>query len=395
MKLFATFIVAVILEIPDCVFAQGWTNANVPDAFWFSVSASAGGRKLVAVNNSGIAYQSTNSGADWFATSASFPNIFAGNAVASSADGRVLVSGEATNIPNAGRIFVSTNSGASWSMANVPTEQWTGIATSADGKRIVAVAGGKSPGPVYVSMNSGSTWSNSGAPVTNWSSVASSADGSKFIAVAGLYAVGSVYISTNSGTNWNAIVGTAKNWSSIACSADGNKLVGADRNSRYIYVSTNSGTTWFTSGAPYALWTSVASSADGSILAGTIYQGPICSSTNSGINWTTNVLPNAMWTSIASSADGSKLFAAVDGGGIYTFQAGTQNKPVMSMSKSGTNMVLSWSFYAADYGLQQCQNLFAPNWTDITNTFPAITNLQCRITLPKTIGAVFYRLKAY
>jgi len=70
-------------------------------------------------------------------------------------------------------------------MTSAPATNWTSIATSADGTRLVAAAGGLSGGyvgPIYFSTNSGSTWTITDAPFINWTSVASSADGSRLVA---------------------------------------------------------------------------------------------------------------------------------------------------------------------------------------------------------------------
>jgi hypothetical protein len=78
-----------------------------------------------------------------------------------------------------------------------PTADWAGVASSADGTRLVAVA---NHGPIYVSTNSGLDWIDSGAPTNYWRSVSSSADGRKLAAVvggfdssAGGYRTGSIY----------------------------------------------------------------------------------------------------------------------------------------------------------------------------------------------------------
>jgi hypothetical protein len=55
----------------------------------------------------------------------------------------------------------------------------------------------------------------------NWTSVASSADGTKLVAAPD---GGQVYTSTDSGATWIAADVPNKDWSSVACSADGSKL---------------------------------------------------------------------------------------------------------------------------------------------------------------------------
>src|SRR5260370_8390311 len=72
------------------------------------------------------------------------------------------------------------------------------------------------------------TWTLTTAPITNWSSVASSADGSKLVAVAGgVSGTGGIYVSTNSGADWMATGAPVRGWNSVACSADGSKLLAA------------------------------------------------------------------------------------------------------------------------------------------------------------------------
>src|SRR5882724_4052790 len=95
------------------------------------------------------------------------------------------------------------------------------------------------------------TWTQStNAPSTYWTSMASSADGRKLIALGGSW---SYYISTNSGTMWVSNSEPQRgsdhgSWSSVVSSADGTKLVGVNGNA--IWISTNSGTTWSSNTVP-------------------------------------------------------------------------------------------------------------------------------------------------
>jgi DNA-binding beta-propeller fold protein YncE len=217
----------------------------------------------------------------------------------------------------------------------VPGEDWTSVASSADGSVMVAVANpGTTPpgGPIYISTNSGAVWNQAtNAPSGRWESVACSADGSKIIAAEGGEGggiLGPIYTSTNTGMTWMSNNAPVTGWQSVASSADGTKLVAADLSARKIYTSTNSGATWVqASNVPRLGWYSVASSADGSKLAAVAgyayYPSPgasnIYTSTNFGATWITNTVPATPfgiqnnWAAIASSADGSKLIAA--GGG--------------------------------------------------------------------------------
>ena len=249
------------------------------------------------------------------------------SSVASSADGMRLVAaaGELVAYPGgpgnpAAPIYVSTNAGAQWNMTTAPFLTWQAVASSADGTNLAAVA---YSGEIYLSQDGGSNWSSNG-PVAgaNWGTVASSADG-KTLAVAAVG--GGIYFSLNQGTSWSPSDAPSTNWLSISSSADGSRLVAAQPGDYLhangaIYLSTNSGLHWTLSTAPAAEWFSVASSADGRRLVAasfhtnsTSYPGLIYLSADYGANWTPSSAPPEYWTAVASSADGRRLVAAGSG----------------------------------------------------------------------------------
>ncbi len=215
--------------------------------------------------------------------------------------------------------------GQTWTQTSAPAHEWTSIASSADGTKLVATApaGGAFTGSIYTSTNSGGTWTSNNVPgLQQWRSVASSADG---VNLAAAVAYGGIYISTNSGMAWTLCTNAPNEyWYSIASSADGTKLVVAPEgdvsgNALPIYISADSGITWTATTAPSNNWTAVCSSADGTKLAASVFNGPIYTSTNSGVTWMSNSVPINYWRSVASSADGTKLVAATDPGTfIYT-----------------------------------------------------------------------------
>ena len=101
-----------------------------------------------------------------------------------------------------------------WTRTSAPNTNWSDVATSADGKRLVATS---APGGIYISTNSGVAWTQAtNAPVTmasppftpfQWSSIASSADGSRLVATSDSHAFaaafpGWIYVSTNFGVGW-------------------------------------------------------------------------------------------------------------------------------------------------------------------------------------------------
>lgn len=201
-----------------------------------------------------------------------------------------------------------------WAQSTAPVLQWSGLASSSDGLKMVAAANTAAKN-LFLSIDGGQTWAAAGGSLSaQWQVVASSADGAKLVAARNNNAV---YTSTNSGSSWNVQVGApSANWSSLASSADGVRLVGAVNGGR-IYVSPDSGVTWnVQNSAPSTSWFSVASSANGSNLVAVVAGGGIY--TNSGSTWAATSAPSKNWVSVASSADGTKLAAVETSGGIYT-----------------------------------------------------------------------------
>jgi photosystem II stability/assembly factor-like uncharacterized protein len=228
------------------------------------------------------------------------------SAVASSADGRMLVA-----VVYGGYIYTSTDSGVTWTQRD-SSRYWQAVASSADGSKLVATDDGNgSGGYIYTSTDSGATWTARDSSRL-WSAVASSADGSKLVAAD---ISGFIYTSTDSGVTWTARE-SSRFWRSVTSSADGSKLV-AVAQSAQIYTSTDSGVSW-TARDSGRSWSAVASSADGSKLVAVASGGQIYTSTDSGVTWTARD-SSRNWKAVASSADGSKLVAAVYlGGQIYT-----------------------------------------------------------------------------
>ena len=226
---------------------------------------------------------------------------------------------------NAGQAVYTANiggmAGANWA-AHGPSSGWNAVASSADGRKLVAVAGPTGGGQIYTSTDGGTNWT---ARMTDanrrWFAAASSTDGSKLVAVVrddfgdgG----GQIYTSIDSGVSWTPrMTDASRNWQAVASSADGSKLVAGERNG-LIYTSTDSGVSWTPHDSARA-WRGAASSADGTRLIAVDEGGKIYTSTNSGVTWTARMTDaDRPWVSAASSADGSRLVAAVNGGWIYT-----------------------------------------------------------------------------
>ena len=337
-RLLALAAFSSLFAVSNPMSAQVWTQTGAPLADWLSVASSADGGELIASGDG--TYVSTNSGSTW---SLSLPGVGGTPYVTSSTNGTRLV------VVSSIGIFASTNSGASWATnASLSGMAWQGVASSANGAKLVAVANQDSdgnPGPIYVSADSGNTWNPTTAPSNYWAAVASSADGTRLVAAANTDPDGNpglIYLSSDSGNSWNPASAPGNLWVAVASSADGTRLVAAASSDGHghpapIYTSTDSGATWIPNpattsmGAGYS-WRSVASSADGMKLAAfgnlaTPYSYPaagvIVCSTNAGADWTATATLELNWACAASSADGSKVVVAVNGDGIFTDAATT------------------------------------------------------------------------
>lgn len=119
--------------------------------------------------------------------------------------------------------------------------------------------------------------------------------------------------------------------------------------------------------------------------------GPIYISGDSGGTWMATDSPTNYWASVAASADGCKLVAAVNGGGIYSWQI--TPTPVLSSMALGGNLVLAWTMPSIKFVVQQAPDLAHANWTTVA-AIPTLnyTTLQYQLTLPTPPGTMFYRL---
>jgi photosystem II stability/assembly factor-like uncharacterized protein len=384
------------------IFAQTWIPAaTAPLTNWSSIASSADGTRLVAaaglitaqpvwnINNPAAPiYVSTNGGATWTNTTAPLSTW---QSVACSADGSRLAAVSAQ-----GWVYTSSDGGGAWASNNLPTGiTWSAVTSSADGTKL-AIAGSGSG--IYISANGGTNWSPSDAPATNWTGLASSADGSRMVAVqAGdyLHFNGSIYTSTNAGTNWWLTTAPAAEWFSVASSADGSRLAATAFHINSlgpgpIYLSTNAGLTWAPSGAPPEYWNSIASSADGSklVAAG---NGALYTSADFGATWAASSVPYLYWRCATSSADGSKL--AVLASQIYT--AASPPTPWLNPTLTGGGLVLSWTLPSTNLVLQQNSDLASANWRDVAAIATlTTTTLQYQVTLPLTNRQGFYRLQS-
>lgn len=233
--------------------------------------------------------------------------------LASSADGTKLVAAVAGSGggPGPAGLYTSTDAGVTWILRDSPRAWWR-VASSADGTKLAAT---DLTGFIYTSTDSGATWTQR-AISANWWGIASSSDGTKLIAAS---VNNLVYTSSDSGVTWTpiSIPGAGTQFLNVASSADGTKLVVGNLNK--VFRSTDSGATWINVGLPVGQYYSVATSADGTKIVvgpGDGVSGQTYVSTDSGTTWTARDSVRA-WHSYSMSADGSTIVGTVFGGQVY------------------------------------------------------------------------------
>lgn len=276
--------------------------------------------------------------------------------IASSADGSRLIAGS-----EGGFLYISTNFGASWAPTIITNQYLSSVASSADGCKLVAAAAntGSYSGGVFTSTNAGATWTSNSLPSMYWSSVASSADGNTLLLAAtydaSFSSAGGIFVSTNAGASWTS--NTANNVVGVAVSADGSKMF-AVGGSPFLR-STDFGTTWTqeTNAPAITSWTSpsqfIAASADGTRLVlcvpseGDIILNPnpgfIYVSTDSGDTWNQTSAPSNYWGYVASSADGKTIVAVRNIGGPGPICLSTDSGATWTTNSP----LLTWSALAA------------------------------------------------
>lgn len=139
----------------------------------------------------------------------------------------------------------------SWSAADSSNGLWTSMATSSDGKNVIAVT---NDGYMYQSSNNGVSWTQTNtvpAGSYSWEAVASDSSGDHLAVVSGNNgASGSMYLSSNAGESWT-LSSAAQNeaWTDVAYSYTGQYLLATSSGTTggaggTVYVSNNYGDTW-------------------------------------------------------------------------------------------------------------------------------------------------------
>lgn len=321
-------------NLPGAFIPAGidWTD-RVTSVGFSDVAGSSDGLRLAAVAAAGV-YTSTNGGVSWSFLAGSPGGALS---IAASADGvkLVLISG--------GQIYTSANSGGSWT-ARDSVRNWTDVASSSDGSRLVATVDNTGSGLIYVSTDSGATWTASGSPNSGWKSIAGSADGLRLVAAAS-----AIYTSTDGGASWN--LSASLQVSTVDSSSNGLVLTAVSHNSLVnegLFVSLDAGSTWIkrlsstdgdlTKGG----WRPVKVSGDGKTIVASAL-GRMHVSRDMGRTWTNfghSYLVNVR--GLAISRDGSLITAAVSGGSTFGLFTSAE---VGAATTTGTNGYLAGRQY--------------------------------------------------
>jgi len=345
---------------------SSWTKGGVDGAGnknWFGVASSTDGSHLAAVVNAGYIYTSSDHGNTWVEQTSSGSRNWI--LIASDSTGQHLSATEST-----GRIYTSVDWGATWSVGtNSPTgtsgTPLYGIASSSDGSTLASTVYG---GFIYKSTTSGSSWDSTTAgsanPSTgvgpqNWRGIASSADGQKLLAANTGGISGGLYTSTDGGVTWvqHIIESPATHeWLSVTSSSDGTVLAAVDRSTNgtgvgYIWRSTDSGLTWqeITSAGAHAWW-GISISGDGTKLAATYrttapVAGGILVSYTSGQSWSKISDGVLSWGRdfrfVSVSGDGQQILADVPNGDLYVTSMPTIATPVISIASTSESATAS------------------------------------------------------
>lgn len=284
-----------------------WTPRLGPLSWWW-LTADAAGDVLLAGENRGSLFISTDGGANWNERQGDRQRIWIGADMTPTGSKMVAVAFADT-------MYISENRGETWQAVAQPGFaglDWESVSISADGNTILASALNQ---PLQLSRDGGATW-NAVAQVGSWRNVAISADGRRMVA---LDQGAQIHTSTDGGVTWQARTTGAGDWYRVAMSDDGQVIAAAERFDGGVWISRDGGQTFVRGtrgGTPIvADWTTVAVSADGQRIAATATGEGVLLSEDGGQTFAALPAPGTdpNWRSVAMSADGNMMMAATGG----------------------------------------------------------------------------------
>jgi len=169
-------------------------------------------------------------------------------------------------------------------------------------------------------------------------------------------------------------------WLTVLASADKMPLV-AVRDSGPIDVSENTGLSWRTIDRPGQYEFTLATTPKGSSFVAVV---SIADKSQTLAAGATNTSTGKNWYCTASTADGSQL--VVTGGP-------SESAPAPSITRSGTNCVLTWPASFNGFVLQQNMDLTTTNWVTVRNSLEEVSG-QNQVILPFVDDRNLFRLTA-
>lgn len=210
-----------------------------------------------------------------------------------------------------------------WSSTTSGSYQFSGISTSDDGQKVIAVSFSANERVMY-SSNAGSTWTNivpsrSTGTASNFNSVAISGDGTAayLVVSSGGPTTGSkVYKTTNFSTWTQLSVGNTNAYYTVSTNQDGTVVVIGNLSG--VLVSTDGGSTWPSSSAFSAFGCDMSSSGAKILCFG---DGTLRLSSNTGATWTSRLPSGTRYLEgdgAAISGNGSVIYTVYSdyGGGL-------------------------------------------------------------------------------
>jgi len=200
-------------------------------------ASSASGRYIVAARIGGYLYVSKDGGSSWVVALGDIRRYWYG--VTCSSSGQYMAAASSSRSSTAvpywdNRIYVSDDHGDTW-MPRGPFLRWRAVTSSATGQYLAAIG---DTYYVYRSSDFGGNWNRAPYHPNPLASIASSSDGRNLVAVGD----SSIIVSQDFGGNWTTR-GPSLRYSSVASSRTGQYLVAVTIN-ELIYSSSDGGTTW-------------------------------------------------------------------------------------------------------------------------------------------------------
>lgn len=164
-------------------------------------------------------------------------------------------------------------------------------------------------------------------------------------------------------------------WITVFTSEDQRRIVSV-HDSGEIHISDNTGAAWQVINAPGDYEFTLSTTPKGSVLVAQVQLAEKAIPVK---------MPDQNWYCAASGADGSQL--VLTGGP-------SQSAPALTITRSGTNNVITWPASFDGFALQQSDVLPATNWVNVTNQVETI-NSQNTVIVPVLDGFNFFRLTRY